>query len=268
MFFPENDGGRYRAKSRPMPHEKTLKQFTNGGPVVPHDRLPDFAKEQLVKVPKVLRQLAVELKKALDSGEDAMSFRGDDDARIQTLEPEHPDLRAFVVSSWLVLLSDDLSEFIGGIGGGMTWIEESHRGKGYGTEMLLTVERADRNLHILAPGFFSEGGYATRKAAHRQACQEAHDAGQTLHPENYGAYGIEVVRGVDNQRVTAALVKHFADLLRDDESTRMEVAEERFAKLNAIEIIEVARETLGADALEDLGFEDVRDLAPQFPAAG
>ncbi|EPX76775.1 hypothetical protein Salmuc_04661 [Salipiger mucosus DSM 16094] len=106
---------------------------------------------------------------------------------------------------------------------------------------------------LLSPTFYSESGYANRKAAHRLACDRANEAGLTLDPENYDRYGLSPVPGADMEAVRTALEDDLVQRMLDDPEVRREIARDRFGKLDVLERLSVAREVLDDDLQCQLG---------------
>jgi hypothetical protein len=88
----------------------------------------------------------------------------------------------------LLVRDQGTGELMGGIYGGMVFVEEAHRGKGVAVALHVCAE--ETRCIGLKPSHFSKGGFASRKSAHRTLCERALAKNETVCQENIEDYGL------------------------------------------------------------------------------
>ena len=78
----------------------------------------------------------------------------------------------------IVATGEESQGFLGGITGGIIFVENHARGHGIATNMHICIE--ENQLKLLRPSHFSSGGYASRRSAHKALCIKALKAGDEV----------------------------------------------------------------------------------------
>ena len=100
-----------------------------------------------------------------------------------------PDLNFVLVRPDTILVLDGDDALVGGVENGNLWVHPEHRGRGVATAIHVVVVEADLPV-MRSPTAYSEGGHATRVAAHRVLCDRAWERGDDVHPEAALDYGL------------------------------------------------------------------------------
>jgi hypothetical protein len=95
-------------------------------------------------------------------------------------------VRYMTAPSAMLAIEEGTGQFLGGITKGMSFVEEFARGRGIATNLHICAEEGRRVA--LRPAYFSAGGFASRKAAHRELCIRALERGDAVAEVNLEKY--------------------------------------------------------------------------------
>ena len=141
--------------------------------------------------------------------------------------PEGYEIRAVPDPDWepeTVVLLDPEGEPCGFYSGGQVWVDEEHRGRGLGAEMILAMADALGTSPTKYHGGlgYSQAGYQAHREAWRRATERAHAAGLEVSPY--------MLRLIQNERAErAANTAGPADVLADAAEDAIEAGTENDA---------------------------------------